>query len=74
MSTDAKKESGPATVERMSRRVACLRPGKKVLTPDIYADEYDVTEAEPEIIDEPSPDFDESRGFNPYDIGVLYKK
>lgn len=70
MSTDAKKKSGPATVERMSRRVACLRPGRNDLMPDIYA----VEEIGPEVVDEPSQDIDESSEFNPYDTGVLYKK
>jgi hypothetical protein len=44
------------------------------LAGEIVADEYAVKEAEPEIVDEPSADIDESRGFNPYDTGVLYKK
>jgi hypothetical protein len=82
MSTDAKKDPDSTTVERVSRRVECLGPGKNVLMPDIYTDadaanENMSKEAIPEPHDEPSPelpDFDTSEGFNPYDTGSLFKK
>ena len=72
MSTDVKKDFGPATVTRMSRRVECLGPGKNVLMPDIYADEYAVKETVLEIVDESSPDEDRSNGINPYKTVVLF--
>ncbi len=80
MSTDAKKDSRSATVGRVSPRVESLGPGKNVLMPDIYAEEFGVKETPLEIVDESSPDIDESSGidksagFNPYDTGTLYKK
>ena len=48
--------------------------GTEVLMPDIYGDRHDATKPDPKILDQPSPDADESAGFNPYDTGVLQKK
>lgn len=45
-----------------------------VMMPDIYADRHDATEPDLKILDQASPDVDESAGFNPYDTGVLQKK
>ena len=44
--------------------------------PDIVADERAAERASPEVFagDSESPDIDCSRGFNPYDTSVLYKK
>ena len=71
MNMDTKKD-----VVRTSRRVECLGPEQDVLMPDIYADEYAVEETGPEAVpsNDDSPDINHSRGFNPYDTGVLYKK
>ena len=52
MSTDAKEDSGSAAVERVSRRVESLDPGKIVLMPDIYADKCAVREFDVETVDE----------------------
>lgn len=76
MSTDAKKDSRPAVVPRVSRRVECLGPGKNVLMPDIYDDEDKdaVIDTSVETPGESTPDIEVSEGFNPYDTGSLYKK
>ena len=77
MSTDAKKDPESTTVERVSRRVECLGPGKNVVMPDIYTDaanENMSNEALSEPRDDPPADFDSSEGFNPYDTGSLFKK
>ena len=79
MSTDAKKDSKPATVARVSRRVECLGPEENVRMPDIYTDEGAANEnmsdePEHESRDEQPPDFDTSEGFNPYDTGSLFRK
>ena len=67
MSTEAKKDSGPATVGRVSRRVECLSPGKDLQMPDMNASKYAIEETRLENVDE-------SKGFNPYRAGVLHKK
>lgn len=59
MSTDAKKDP---------------ESGKHTLIPDACADEDTATVPVLEISEEPSPEFDTSEGFNPYDTGSLYKK
>ena len=71
MDTDVKKD-----VARASRRVDCLGSGKDAEMPDIYAEKRSVEETSAEVApsDVKSPDIDHSRGFNPYDTGVLYKK
>ena len=71
MDTDVKKD-----VARASRRVDCLGLGKGAEMPDIYAEKRSVEETSIEVApsDIESPDIDHSRGFNPYDTGVLYKK
>jgi len=67
MSTDAKKDTA-------DNRVQSIGPGKTVLMPDIYNEEFSV-ENEPLEIAEESPSInDETGGFNPYDTAVLYKK
>ena len=65
MSTDAKK---------VSDRIVSVGPGKTVLMPDIYAEEYSVEASDLEIVEPPTPDAGESVGFNPYDTGTLHKK
>ncbi len=47
---------------------------ESVLMPDIYADNHDVTEPDLSVLDQPSSDFDDPGGFNPYDTAVLQKK
>jgi len=74
MSTDAKKDSEPTTVERVSRRVECLDAENDDLMPDIYADEDAANDISLEPVDESPPVFDKSKGFNPYDTGSLFKK
>jgi hypothetical protein len=74
MSTDAKKDSKPADVPRVSRRVECLGPGKNVLMPDIYNDEDAANDTSVETPGESTPEIEVSEGFNPYDTGSLYKK
>ena len=71
MSTDAKKD---AEQVRASRRVECVGPGKTVLMPDIYADEYAANEMHIVVIDDSSPDITKSDVFNPYDTAALHKK
>ena len=71
MSTDAKKDDEHA---RVSRRVECLGPGKTVLMPDIYADEYAANEMHIEVLDGSSADIEAAGGFNPYDTGALRQK
>jgi len=67
MSTDVKKRTA-------NSRVQSLGPGKTVLMPDIYAEEF-VPRDEPfEIEEESPPADDETGGFNPYDTAVLQKK
>jgi len=62
MSKDAKK-----VPSRVSRRIECLRLGKKDLRPSIYTDEH--------ALDDKGSAIDQSRGFNPYyDTGAFYKK
>ena len=68
MSTDAKKDS---------RTKGSGRPGSQVmdvLMPDIYADEPVSQKIDAEVVELPTPDTDESVGFNPYDTGTLHKK
>lgn len=48
--------------------------GESVLMPDIYADNHDGTEPDLRVLDQPSPEFDEPDGFNPYDTAILQKK
>lgn len=74
MSTDAKKDSKPTDVPRVSRRVECLGPGKNVLMPDIYNDEDAANDTSVETPGESTPEIEVSEGFNPYDTGSLYKK
>lgn len=71
MDTDVKKD-----VARASRRVDCLGSGKDAEMPDIYSEKHAVDETSVGVApsDVESPDIDYSRGFNPYDTGVLYKK
>ena len=71
MDTDVKKD-----VARASRRVDCLGSGKNAEMPDIYAEKRAVEETSIEVApsDVESPDIDYSRGFDPYDTGILYKK
>lgn len=47
---------------------------KKVVMPDIYANEYLVKETEQETVAQSLPKIDNSVGFNPYDTGVFQKK
>ena len=62
MSKDAKK-----VPSRVSRRIECLRLGKKDLRPGICTDEH--------ALDDKGSAIDLSRGFNPYyDTGAFYKK
>jgi hypothetical protein len=62
MSKDAKKEPS-----RVSRRIECLRIGKKDLRPGIYTNER--------ALDDKGSATNLSRGFNPYyDTGAFYKK
>ena len=62
MSKDAKK-----VPSRVSRRIECLRLGKKDLKPGIDADEH--------AFDDKGSAIDLSREFNPYyDTGAFYKK
>ena len=62
MSKDAKK-----VPSRVSRRIECLRFGKKDLGPGIYTDEH--------ASDDKSSAIDLSRGFNPYyDTEAVHKK
>ena len=42
--------------------------------PDIYGDEYVATVPNLKILDESSPDTDNSTGFNPYDTATMHKK
>jgi len=58
----------------MHGRIDSLGPGKNVLMPDIYGNEYVATVPDLKILDLSSPDTDESTGFNPYDTAVLRKK
>jgi hypothetical protein len=44
------------------------------LMPDIYAVKHDAVERKFEVIDQSSPDVDNSAGFNPYDTAILRKK
>jgi len=67
MSTDAKKDSA-------SNRVQSIGPGKTVLMPDIYSEEFAPKEEAIEIAEEPSSINDETGDFNPYDTAVLHKK
>ncbi len=60
----------PVTDDQSSNTVSA----EDVLMPDIYGDEFVATVEDIEIIDLPSPDIDESNGFNPYDTAVLRKK
>jgi hypothetical protein len=46
----------------------------KELMPDIYADDKSDTVPLLIVVDQPTPDDDESIGVNPYDTGVLQKK
>ena len=55
-------------------RIDAPGSGPDVSMPDIYADGHDATEPDLKVLDQPSPDADESAGFNPYDTGVLQKK
>ena len=54
-------------------RIESQGPGKNVLMPDIYGDEYVATVPDLKIIDLSSSGVDESTGFNPYDTAVLRK-
>jgi len=67
MSTDAKKRTP-------NERVQSLGPGKTVLMPDIYAEEFAPNDEALEIAEELPSINDETGGFNPYDTAVLYKK
>jgi hypothetical protein len=71
MNMDVKKDGA-----RASRRVDCLGSGKDAEMPDIYSEKRAVEETSVEVApsDVELPDIDYSRGFNPYDTGVLYKK
>jgi hypothetical protein len=42
--------------------------------PDIYADTHVDVAADIKALDQPTPDFEEPAGFNPYDTAVLRKK
>lgn len=59
MSTDAKKDP---------------ESRKNLLISDTCVDDDTTTVPVLEISDEPSLEFDTSKGFNPYDTGSLYKK
>ena len=62
MSKDVKK-----VPIRVSRRIECLRLGKKELRPGTNTDEH--------ALDDKGSAIDLSRGFNPYyDAGNFYKK
>lgn len=65
MSTETKNKEG---------RLVILGPGKTVLLPDIYDDDYSVENSTIEVDEEPAPEEEESLGFNPYDTARLYKK
>lgn len=67
MSTDAKKRTP-------NSRVRSLGPGKTVLMPDLYAEEFSPRDEAFEIAEESPSINDESGGFNPYDTAVLHKK
>ena len=71
MSRDAKKDPS-----RASRRIECLRLGKKDLMPDIYTDEHAVDEKSLDVmsVDDKGIEIDLSLGFDPYDTGAFYKK
>jgi hypothetical protein len=71
VSTDAKKDDEHV---RVSRRVECLGPGKTILMPDIYADEYAANEMHIEVLDESSSDIKATGGFNPYHTAALRQK
>ena len=47
---------------------------KIVAMPDIYGDEHVPTVPNLKILDESSPDTDDSTGFNPYDTATMHKK
>lgn len=63
MSTDAKRKND---------LIVSLGPGKNVLMPDIYAEEYAVDDSVLELVDKPAKQTDESSGFDPYDTATLY--
>ena len=54
-------------------RIESQGPGKNILMPDIYGDEYVATVPDLKIIDLSSSDIGESTGFDPYDTAVLRK-
>lgn len=71
LKSDDKKNSA-----RASRRTEERGPGKSVAMPDIYVDgkAEEVTSPEDVTGDAEFLGIDTSRGFDPYDTGVLYKK
>jgi hypothetical protein len=59
--------------EEVHGRADSQGPRTDILMPDIYADEDVDTVWDLKIPDQPSPDINESAGFNPYDTGTLQK-
>jgi hypothetical protein len=49
-------------------------PASKVAMPDIGSDEDAATEPNLKILDESSPDSDDTTGFNPHDTATMHKK
>ncbi len=67
MSTDAKKDTA-------NNRVQSIGPGKMVLMPDIYSEEFAPKDEDFDIVEESPSINDETGSFNPYDTAVLHKK
>ena len=49
-------------------------PASRVAMPDINSDEHAPTEPILKLLDESSPDSDDTTGFNPYDTATMHKK
>lgn len=61
--------------KQKSNRLLNLGPGKTVLLPDIYGEENSVETSDIEVDEElPSPEENDSVGFDPYDTARLHKK
>jgi len=67
-------EKDDSRAQKSGRHIESIGPGKNVLMPDIYGEEYSITVPELQILGQPDASLDESGGFNPYDTAVFVKK
>jgi len=74
VTTAADQPTKSSTVKSDNIAEDNLDSGNSDLMPDVYAEEHATTAPGLKILDQTSPDVDESRGVNPYDTAVLQKK